>query len=64
MCSNRSEDKLIQTKYMKMIESGARKTLQNCKLGEYTFEGVESFTYLTGADLSNVNRVSQEINRR
>jgi hypothetical protein len=45
-----------QTTYMKMSSTQARRYLQNLIIGDFNFEGVESFTYL-GSVIDNGNKM-------
>lgn len=52
-----------KTKYMKMSELEARRSVRNLAFGIYNFEIVKCFSYL-GTVLKNENRVTEEINKR
>jgi hypothetical protein len=49
-----------KTKYMKMSSTQARRYLQNLIIGDFNFEGVESFTYL-GSVIDNGNKMWKDI---
>jgi hypothetical protein len=50
----------VKTKYMKMSSTQARRYLQNLTIGDFNFEGVESFTYL-GSVIDNGNKMWKDI---
>jgi hypothetical protein len=52
-----------KTKYMKMSSTQARRYLQNLIIGDFHFEGVDSFTYL-GSVIDNVNKLSKDIHSK
>jgi hypothetical protein len=49
-----------KTKYTKMSSIQARRYLQNRIIGDFNFEGVDSFTYL-GSIIDNGNKMWKDI---
>jgi hypothetical protein len=49
-----------KTKYLKMSSTRERRYLQNLIIGDFNFEGVESFTYL-GSVTDNGNKMWKDI---
>jgi hypothetical protein len=52
-----------KTKYMKMSCTQARRYLQNLIIGDFNFEGVDSFTYL-GSVINNGNNMWKDIHSK